>query len=68
MAIGFCGIAMFNVPVRLFPDMPFAPPIMVLGLIVTLLSSFLPWAPGNRARLEEDAAYRQSLEPKQPWE
>lgn len=68
MAVVVCGMAMFNAPIWLFPSTPFALPVMLIGLVGSFVALYLLWGPFNKAILEEDAVYRKSLEPKQPWE
>lgn len=68
MAVGICGVALFNAPIWLSPGTPFALPVMLIGLIGSLVAIHVLWGLRNKAILEEDAAYRKSLEPKKPWE
>ena len=68
MAVGVCGVAMLNAPIWFFPGVPFALPVMLIGLVGSFAAIYWLWRPFNKAILEEDAAYRKSLEPKKPWE
>ena len=74
LAIAAIGFGLFTVPLWIVKDMPYAGGLSLFGLALVFVGvlSGLGFGPIGRARdraaVDEDAAYRQSLGAKQPWQ
>ena len=74
LVIAAIGFGLFAVPLWIVKDLPYAGALALFGLALIFVGvlSGLGFGPigraRNRAAVDEDAAYRQSLGAKQPWQ
>jgi hypothetical protein len=74
LVIAAVGFGAFAVPLWIIKDIPHAGVLSLFGLALVFVGvlSGLGFGPlgrlRNRAAIDEDAAYRQSLKAKQPWQ
>ena len=74
LAIAAIGFGLLAVPLWIVEEMPHAGALSLFGMALIFVGvlSGLGFGPIGRARdraaVDEDAAYRQSLDAKQPWQ
>ena len=74
LVIAAAGFGVFAVPLWVIKDIPYAGALSLFGLALICVGVLSGLGLGplgrarNRAAVEEDATYRQSLGAKQPWQ
>ena len=74
LLISMVGFGVFAVPLWIAKDIPYAGVLVLFGFALSAVGvlSGLGFGPlgraRNRASIDEDNAYRNSLAPKQPWQ